>query len=265
MCELDIIIPVYNEGRNIIGILEALRRSVNTPFRVLICYDHEEDNTLEALKAYRKAPFEILLVQNPGRGVHGAIMTGFRASAAPAVLVFPADDTYNAGIFDRMFQQFREGCEIVVASRFIAGGCMKGCPLLKAALVRLAAFTLYFFARLPAHDATNGFRLFSRRVLDQVAIESSQGFAYSIELLVKCHRLGWKIGEVPALWFQRAHGKSRFRVIRWFPGYLRWYLYAFATTWLGRGADTVAANGPRTRLCLLTVVCSDIFLLLARL
>ncbi|HET8974079.1 MAG TPA: hypothetical protein VFN63_12425, partial [Pseudolabrys sp.] len=46
------------------------------------------------------------------------------------------------------------------------------------------------------------------------------------ELLVKCHRLRWRIGEVPARWFERAHGASRFQVVKWLPDYLRWYRYA---------------------------------------
>lgn len=245
MGQLDIIIPVFNEGKSIVGVLEALRNSVMTPFRVLICYDHDTDNTLEALKSYHSATFEILLVKNLGRGVHGAVVTGFQTSTAPAVLVFPADDTYNAGIIDKLFHRFQEGCDIVAASRFMAGGRMKGCPWLKAALVRASSFTLYHFARLPAHDASNGLRLFSRRVLDQIEIGSSEGFAYSIELLVKCHRLGWQIGELPALWFERVQGRSRFRVLRWLPAYLRWYGYAFATTYLRRGPDTVGIKGNR--------------------
>jgi dolichol-phosphate mannosyltransferase len=105
--------------------------------------------------------------------------------------------------------------------------------------VRAANFTLYHLAWLPTHDASNGFRLFSRRAVDEIAIESTRGFCYSIELLVKCHRLGWRIGETPARWFQRAHGASRFQVIKWLPDYLRWYFYAFATTWLRRRSHTV--------------------------
>jgi len=72
---------------------------------------------------------------------------------------------------------------------------MQGCPLLKDTLVRGAAFTLRHFARLPVHDPTSGFRLFSRRVIEDLQVESDQGFTYSIELLVKAHRLGWRIGE----------------------------------------------------------------------
>ena len=117
---------------------------------------------------------------------------------------------------------------------------MVGAPLLKATVLRAANFTLYHLARLPTRDASNGFRLFSRRVIDRIAVESDQGFCYSIELVVKAHRLGWAIGEVPVQWFERQHGASRFRVLHWLPAYLRWYLYAFATTWLRRPPETVA-------------------------
>ena len=62
---------------------------------------------------------------------------------------------------------------------------------------------------------------------------------------MKAHRLGWTIGEVPVRWFERQHGASRFRVLKWLPAYLRWYCYAFATTLLRRPPDTVALK--RTR------------------
>lgn len=236
--ELDIIIPVYNEGANIRDVLTALYAGVRTPFRVLICYDRDDDNTLSALRAYA-APFAIAMVKNRGAGAHGAVLTGFQESVAPAVLVFAADDTYNAGIIDTMCQRIREGHDIVAASRFMKGGRMAGCPWLKGFFVRASAFTLYHFGRVPVHDSSNGFRMFSRRVVDQIQIESTRGFTYSIELLVKAHRLGWGISEVPAQWFERTRGASRFRVLGWLPDYLVWYFYAFGTTWLRRGPRTV--------------------------
>ncbi len=116
---------------------------------------------------------------------------------------------------------------------------MKGAPWLKATLVRSSAFVLYHIARLPVHDASNGLRLFSQRVLRTIPIESTMGFTYSIELLVKSHRLGWKIGEAPFGWYERARGGSRFRVLKWLPQYLKWFFYAFATTYLFRGPGTV--------------------------
>lgn len=240
---LDVLIPVYNEADNIAGVLDSLRRHVTTPFRVLICYDHDDDNTLVALKDY-SAGFEIGFVKNPGRGIHSAVVAGFRASTAPAVLIFPADDVHNAGIVDALVERWRQGDRVVAPSRFMKGGRMRGCPWLKAILVRSAAFALYHFAIVPTHDATNGFRLFSREILDLLEIESEVGGTYSIELLVKCHRLGWPIGEVPAVWFERSKGQSRFRVLRWIPAYLRWFFYAFLTTYARLGAATVPVRRP---------------------
>jgi hypothetical protein len=137
------------------------------------------------------------------------------------------------------------GCDIVCATRFMPGGSMVGCPWLKAVLVRVGSFTLHHLARLPTRDATNGFRLFSRRVIDEVVVESDRGFCYSIELVAKCHRLGWRIGEIPAQWRERTRGTSRFQVIKWLPAYLRWYRYAFATTYLRAPASSVPLRTQR--------------------
>jgi len=230
---LDIVIPVYNEGRNIIATLGALASSVMTPARVLVCYDHPDDDTLPAIRdsaqAYAGLPVEF--VRNHGRGAHAAVMAGFAASTAPYVVMYPADDDYNAAMLDRMVELARRGCDIVCASRFAPRGAMVGCPPLKAALVRAGNFTLHHLARVPTTDASNGFRMFSRRVIDCIPVES--------ELLVKAHRLGWPIADVPVRWFERRHGESRFRVLRWLPAYLRWYCYAFATTFLRRSPASV--------------------------
>lgn len=231
---LDIVIPVYNEGEAIIEVLETIQAHAHVPCRVMICYDHDDDTTLAALKKWKSSKFEVLPIKNKGRGAHGAVMTGYRASTAEAVMLFPGDDTTNGPLIDKMFAKFKEGYDIVCPSRFMPGGSMVGCPWLKAILVRLANFTLYYLARLPTRDASNGFRFFSKKVINEVPIESTEGFTYSIEYLVKWHRRGGRICEVPAQWVERKKGQSRFRVIRWLPAYLRWYFYAFATTFLGK-------------------------------
>jgi len=248
--ELDIVIPVYNEGMSILSSLRSLSRELKTTACVLICYDMPDDDTLPAVRSNPQdhQGLTVEFVRNHGRGAHAAVMAGFAASQAPFILVFPADDDFNAGVLDEMVSRARDGCDIVCASRFMRGGRMVGCPWLKAVLVRSAAFVLCHVARLPTHDPTSGFRLFSRRLIERVAIESDQGFCYSIELLVKAHRLGWRVEEVPALWFERKHGASRFKVLRWLPAYLRWFRYAFATTYLRRSPQTVALNSPSGRL-----------------
>jgi len=234
MASLDIVIPVYNEGRNILPVLDAFRRQVKTPHRILICYDMDEDNTLAALAGYPQGNLDIVLVKNPdpGQGPHSAVRAGFAASTAEAVLVYMADDDYNADIIDIMYERFRAGADVVAASRFIEGGCMVGCHWIKEAITRVGSFMLNRVAGLPIHDGTNAFRLFSRRLLTAATVESREGFTFSIELAAKAVRLGWPVEEVAARWFERADKPSRFRIVRWLPAYMRWLGYAMATRWL---------------------------------
>ena len=44
---LEIIVPIYNEGDKIIKLLNLFKMKVNTPFRVLFCYDLDSDNIFE--------------------------------------------------------------------------------------------------------------------------------------------------------------------------------------------------------------------------
>ena len=64
---LDIVIPVFNEGRNILATLAALARDVRTPARVLICYDLPDDDTLPAIRARPDAyaGLAVEFVRNP--------------------------------------------------------------------------------------------------------------------------------------------------------------------------------------------------------
>lgn len=229
---LDIVIPVCNEELNIRSVLDSFRSELRVPYRVLICYDSEDDTTLQALKPLPHDEYHFELVKNDGQGVMEAIRAGLGRTTAPYVVTFPADDDYNAVRLNAMVRMAADGYDIVCASRFIRGGCMIGCHSLKAGLVRTAAFLLYHIGRLPTHDPTNGFRLFSRRVIEQIPLASKVGWAFSLEWLVKCHRLRWRITELPAEWHERKAGKSRFRILGWLPQYLRWFFFGFATTWL---------------------------------
>ena len=229
---LEIVVPVFNEGEKILKLMEFFKSNIKTKFRVLFCYDLETDDIFEYKEKFKEFDFEIILIKNPSRGPCSAIKEGFKSVNSDCVIVYPADDFINFEILDIMYNHYLDGNHIVAASRFIKGGSMKNCPLLKSILVRLASFTLYHLSSIPIKDASNGFRLFSRKLLNEMNIESEVGFAYSLELLAKCNRLGYKISEVPAQWEERSEGSSRFKIFKWLPQYLKWYIYGLSTTWL---------------------------------
>lgn len=227
---VDIVMPVYNEGENITSVLQSLDGVVKTPYRLLICYDHDDDSTLPPARAF-KGKVDIEFVKNKGKGVLGAVMSGFDYAQAPAVLIYCGDDVTNANLIDKMYNKLAEGHDMVVGSRFIEGGCMVGCPFVKSFLVRTAAYTLRTLARLPVADPTNGIRIYTNRVIKEIPIESTEGWSFNLELLVKGARAGMSIAEVPYQHYERAQGESRFQVMKWLPAYLRWYFYAFASAW----------------------------------
>ena len=229
---LEIIIPVFNEGENVIKLMKSFRDFVKTKMRVLFCYDLETDDIFKYKDKFKEFNFEIILVKNLSRGPCSAIKEGFKIGNSDCVIVYPADDFINFGILDLMYNHYINGSHVVAASRFIEGGSMKNCPILKSILVRFASFSLYYLSSIPIKDASNGFRLFSRKLLNEIVIESEVGFAYSLELLAKCNRLGYKISELPAQWEERSEGSSRFKIFSWLPQYLKWYIYGLSTTWL---------------------------------
>ena len=236
---LEIIIPIYNEGEKVIKLLEQFQIIIKIQFRVLLCYDFDNDNIFQYKNDLKKFSFKVIFVKNSSTGPTEAIKEGLYHGNSDCVIVYPADDFLNINIIDKMYLSFTQNNDIVVASRFMEGGSMRGCPLIKSILARTASATLYLFSSIPVRDASNGFRLFSRRLLNTVQIESKVGFAYSIELLAKRNRLKLKIHEIPAQWEERIEGVSRFKIYKWIPEYLKWYFYGLKTTWLKKSPQDV--------------------------
>jgi len=245
MIELDIVIPVYNEGGNIIPVMESFRIHVKTPYRVLICYDMDEDDTLTALSDYPRDHAEIVYVKNSHIGPNMAVVAGLEASNAPYILVYMADDDFNANLIDLMVQKMKEGFDIVSSSRWIDGGCYQGAPWIKHAITRTASYTAFLVGGLKIHDATQAFRLFSRRVIDNIEITSTKGLSFTFELLAKVNRLGWPVCEIPAPWYERKIGESRFKYFKWIWPYLEWWLYSLRTVWLRRDPKSVKLKNSR--------------------
>ena len=235
--KIDIVIPVFNE-LHIAKLFALLEKDVKSKFRVLICYDDDSDQTLTSYNP-ESFNFNICKIKNKYKGPQGAILSGFEECKSEAVIVYVADDLINTKIIDLMYEKFLMGNDVVVPSRFIKGGAMRNCPLIKSILVRLASFSLFYLSSISVKDVSNGFRLFSLKYINMIKIESTKGFTFSIELLVKANRLGLSIAEVPSHWEERKFGKSRFKIYEWVLDYMRWYLYALETFWLRKSPSSV--------------------------
>lgn len=224
--KLSVVMPVYNEGRIIAETIKRVESKVRIPHEVLIIYDMDEDNTVSAVKKIQGKNPQLKLVKNIyGRGALNALKTGLKKAKGEAVCVMMADLTDDSEILNRMIEKYDDGYDVVAASRYMRGGQQSGGPFLKGLLSRIAGISLHYLIGLPTYDATNSFRLYSKRFLDKVKIESDGGFELALELTLKAYFRGYKVSEVPTTWTYLAK-ESRFYLKKWLPKYLKWYMWA---------------------------------------
>lgn len=230
--ELSIVLPVYNEGEAVEPVLRGLAAGVKTPHELVVVYDFDGDTTVPVIERLAaELPGLRGLRNDLGRGVLNAMKAGIAGTGSPYVLISMADGSDEPHIVDAMAGLARDGADVVAASRYMRGGRQIGGPRLKRLMSRTAGLTLHWFAGVATHDPTNNFKLYSRRFLESVTIESKAGFELALELTVKATLAGRRIAEVPTTWRDRTAGASNFKLRAWLPQYLRWYVIALRGRW----------------------------------
>jgi dolichol-phosphate mannosyltransferase len=232
--DLSMVMPVFKEGEAIVPVVRALDQDVATGHEIVVVYDFDEDPTVPVIERLAaELPAVRGLRNDLGRGVLNAMKAGIAASRSPYVLITMSDGSDEPAIVDSMVALARNGADVVAASRYMPGGRQIGGPPFKRLMSRTAGLTLHWFAGVPTHDPTNNFKLYARRFLDAVTIESEAGFELALELTVKATLDGRGVAEVPTTWRDRTAGQSNFKLRKWLPHYLHWYRQAFVGRWLG--------------------------------
>jgi dolichol-phosphate mannosyltransferase len=225
---VTIIIPAYEEGDAIVPCLDRIFAAVSWCCEVAVVVDSIEDATVPVLADYAKSQPQLrTLVNTYGRGPANAIRYGFDHATAPVVVVTMADGSDDPEQIEPLCRLVERGVVVAAASRYAPGGQQVGGPFLKGLMSKTAGRSLYTFARIGTRDATNSFKAYDRKFVQQVGIDSRSGFEIGLELTVKAKRLGLPIAELPTIWLERHTGVSNFKVWTWVPKYLFWYRHAF--------------------------------------
>ena len=229
---LDIILPVYYEKENIKDVLKGIERFVKTSHRVSLVHQDSNDPTLVEIKKINDKTSCFKLVKSKyGVGVVEALKTGFEQARGEIICIMMADLSDDPKDIDEMVGLIEKGYDFVCASRYSKDGKREEGPIIKGILSFLACKTLRLFTGIPTNDATNAFKCFRRRLLKEIKIESKAGFELPLELTVKAHSLGYKIAEIPTTWKERKKGKSKFKLFKLLPYYLRWYIFGIRSSW----------------------------------
>ncbi|GGP77630.1 glycosyltransferase [Saccharothrix coeruleofusca] len=229
-----VVLPAYNEAASLPPLLRRLADVARTEeVTAWVVDDGSSDGTAAAAEAVRG--LDVRVVRHPvNLGLGQAVQSGLRAVLADAdrddvVVVMDADDTHDPALIPRLRAEVARGADVVICSRFVAGGDDATAPPHRRALSRGAAV---LFRRVLAvegvRDFTSGFRAYRVSLLRRAAehwgerLIEERGFACMVELLLKLRHCRPVITEVPLeLRYDRKRGPSKLALRRTVAQYLR--------------------------------------------
>ena len=201
---IEIIVPAHNEARRLPDGLAALcRKAACLPVRaaVLVVDSASTDATGELVRRWPDGPVPVRLLHCPRPGKGLAVRTGLLATRAPFVGFCDADMATDLSALDTVLSLLAAGNPLVVGSRGLAASVV---TVRHSAVRRGGAAVFRAMARQIVPGATDtqcGFKFFAGPLARAAALRlRTQGFAFDIELIAICQRLGATLTEIPVRW-----------------------------------------------------------------
>ena len=111
--KLDILIPVYNESQVIVKTIKQILDNVKCNYEICICYDYDEDPTLDIIEKNFKDNSKINFTKNNSKGFNQALISGINKTQGDAVLIYMADDHENYELVDKCYDKFKAGFDVI--------------------------------------------------------------------------------------------------------------------------------------------------------
>ncbi|MEN9444565.1 MAG: hypothetical protein RIS47_1455 [Bacteroidota bacterium] len=215
MDKLLVIIPTYNEKENIERMVRKVF-SLPSPYHLLIIDDASPDGTAEIVQELQaEYPETLHLLQRPGKlGLGTAYLAGFDWALRhdyDYIFEMDADFQHNPDDLEHLYAAAKLGAELVIGSRYVSGVNVVNWPIQRVLLSWFASAYVRFVTGMPIMDATAGFKCYSANVLRGIPLEKikMRGYAFQIEMKFATWKHGFRITEVPIIFFDRKKGKSK--------------------------------------------------------
>jgi glycosyltransferase involved in cell wall biosynthesis len=208
-----LVLPTYNERANL-PLLVAAIQALPEPMQIVIVDDNSPDGTGAVADQLAAAHPTVQVIHRTGKlGLGTAYTAGFRAALAQGavlILTLDADFSHDPSYLPALLAASRR-FDLVIGSRYIPGGGVRDWGPQRRALSRGANMVAHRVLGLKARDCTAGFRCYRRAVLEAVnpATIRADGYSYLIEMLFRCQRAGFSIGETPIIFTDRRRGQSK--------------------------------------------------------
>lgn len=217
MKTLSIVIPVFNEVPTIEFLLERVRKApaLGLKKEIIVVDDCSTDGTREYLQRLSGAEL-ICMFHERNQGKGAALRTGFARAKGDIILVQDADLEYDPAEYPRLLRPILDGrADVVLSSRFITGEEHRVLYFWHSVANRGLTLLSNVFTNLNLSDIESGYKVFTRRVLEQIAIEENR-FGFEPEIVVKVARLRCRVYEVGISYAGRTYDEGK--KIRWTDG-----------------------------------------------
>src|SRR3972149_9464006 len=206
MISLSVVLPAYNEAKNIEGtVSEAISylREKFEQFEIIVVNDGSVDGTRGVGERVSLSNPKIVLVNHPvNLGYGSALRSGFERASLDYIFFMDSDGQFKISDVDR-FLRYIEDYDVIVGYRE-----KRADPFIRSLNTWLYHLFIRFLFGLKLRDMDCAFKLFPRTAYYDIRPIKSGGALFSAELIIKLGKKGFKIKEVPVRHFPRRFGKQ---------------------------------------------------------
>ena len=233
MKKIGIVIPAFNEDKNIINLIKQIKKRLNC--LILIVDDSTNQNTK---KLFSKNKFKNVKYYHRGKklGRGSAVIFGFRKllkikKDVNCLIEMDADMSHSPGELKRNIAYFyKNSFGLLIGSRYLPKSKIINWPLSRRILSKLSNKLAKFLLEAPVNDYTNGYRFYSKeaaRTIIKKCKNTGGGFIVLSEIILILWKNGFKIGEIRSIFKNRIRGESSVNlslVIESFLGLIKLYV-----------------------------------------
>jgi len=208
-----VIIPTYNEIENIKKLLHQIIEFL-PEINILVVDDNSPDGTGKYVKELSQKDSRVQLLSRAGKlGLGTAYVAGFKYALDnnyEIAFQMDADFSHDPQELRNMLREI-ENYDLVIGSRYIKGVNVINWPMKRLLLSYFANKYTKFITGIPINDATGGFKCFRTEVLRKINLDKikSNGYSFQIEMNFKAWKKGFRIKEIPIIFYDRTEGKSK--------------------------------------------------------
>ncbi len=211
-----VVIPTYNERDNISKLVEEIHRYLPN-IHVLVVDDNSPDGTWKLVEEISSKDERVHLLKRKGKmGLGTAYVEGFKWAISrnyDVIAQMDADFSHQPEDLRRLIESIRKDeADVIIGSRYVSGVNVVNWPLKRLVISYLANVYARLLTGVPIKDLTGGFKVWKRKVLESIDLDRirSNGYSFQIEMNFKAYRKGFRLKEVPIIFYERRSGRSKF-------------------------------------------------------